>query len=61
MARNIKVIDKADFLRRLRGSPLFTNPANTVDGYTDRIERMTSEFLDAIAPLRAVYHKFAPA
>ena len=40
LAINIKAIDKVDFVRRLRGSSPFTNPANTIDGYTDQIERL---------------------
>ena len=59
--RNIKAIDKVDFVRRHRESSLFTGPAITVDAFTDQMERVTTELLDAVAPLRAVHHKFAPA
>ena len=50
MARNIKAIDKADFVRRLSGL-LFTNPVNTIDGYTDQIERVMIELLYLVAYL----------
>ena len=60
-ALNIKAIDKVDFICRLRESSLFTDPAITVNAFTDQIERVTTELIDAVASLRAVYHKFAPA
>ena len=59
MARNIKTIEKADFVCCLHGSALFTN--NTVDGYTDQIEKVMTERLDSIALLRPVHDNFAPA
>ena len=34
-ARNIKAIDKVDFVHRLRESSLFTDRAITVDAFTD--------------------------
>ena len=60
-ARNIKAIDKVDFARRLRESSLFIDPTITVNAFTVQMERVTTELLDAVAPLRAVHHKFTPA
>ena len=40
---------------------LFINPANTTDGYTDQIERVTMKLLDLVVTLQVVvHHKFAP-
>ena len=35
LARNIKAVNRAEFVRLLRASSLFTNPATTADGFAD--------------------------
>ena len=49
--RRLKKIDSADFELRLRQSPLFIDPATTVDLFTTKIEEVITNLL---APLHAI-------
>jgi hypothetical protein len=59
--RNIRQIDIVDFEFRLRQSPLFTAPADTVDAYADQIQSVVTALLDDVAPLRCVRRRPAKA
>jgi len=50
--RNIRGIDLADFEKRLRSSRLFTDPADTPDGYLGQLESTVTMILDELAPMR---------
>ena len=46
LARNIKVVDRYAFIRLLR----LSDPAATVDGLADQIEKATTDLLNSVAP-----------
>ena len=50
--RNIRGIDLVDFEKRLRTSRLFTDPADTPDGYLGQLESTVTVILDELAPMR---------
>ena len=50
--RDIRNIDIVEFVSRLRSLTLFTNPADTTDGYLDQFETTVTDVRDALVPLR---------
>ena len=52
-SRPVHRMDLAAFEGAVRSSTLFTDPANTVDGYANQLEREVTAVLDRLAPMRS--------
>jgi len=55
--RRINSIDTVAFQDSLRRSPLFAQPAATVDDYAEQIRSVVSAQLDRVAPVRTFYRR----
>ena len=49
---NSRAVDAATFESELRGSVLFTRPADTVDTYVSQLNDVLTRLLDKVAPAR---------
>ena len=56
MVHNIKAIDRADIECQLLNSPIFTDPAFTIEEFLSLIERKVTVILDVVVPLRSARH-----